>query len=109
MQRLTDEERKKLCEWLRSVEEEHWWADNCGIAADEIERLAENAKDEEYGPPLTEAEQLVNILRHAEPMYVGLNVRRQAADEIERLGAEVKKLKDELDLVRQDEERFTYD
>jgi hypothetical protein len=43
MQQLTDEERKKLCEWLRFTDEEHWWADNCGIAADEIERLAEDA------------------------------------------------------------------
>jgi hypothetical protein len=105
MQQLTDEERRLLCWRLRSerstVEEQE-------EAANEIERLSENQKEEECGPPLTEAEQLVNILRHSEPMYVGLNVRRQAADEIERLGAEVKKLKDELELA-QDERRFADD
>jgi HAMP domain-containing protein len=34
---------------------------------------------------------------------------RDGADEIERLSAEVRKLRDELDLVRRDEERFIYD
>ena len=37
---MTDEERQKLCKWLRFVSEEHWWADQCEEAADEIERLA---------------------------------------------------------------------
>lgn len=37
---MTDEERQKLCEDLRRTAQEHWWADHCEDAADEIERLA---------------------------------------------------------------------
>jgi hypothetical protein len=41
---MTEEERQNLVKWLRFVEDEHWWADNCGLAADEIERLSESVQ-----------------------------------------------------------------
>jgi hypothetical protein len=107
MQPLTkNEELEQLCAELRNPYERDFATFD--RAAEEIERLAKNQKDE-YVRPLTEAEELVQILRHSDPMYVGRNIRRQAADKIESLVDEVKKLKDELDLVRQDEERFIYD
>jgi hypothetical protein len=38
----------------------------------------------DYGRPQTEAEELAQILRHSDSMYVGRNIRNQAADLIER-------------------------
>jgi ribosome recycling factor len=85
MQPLTDEERKKLCEALRrKARAGSWRVPMCEEAADEIERLAK--KD-------TTSKDLIGALTY----------------DNKRLAEEVKKLKDELNLVRQDEERFIYD
>lgn len=62
--------------------------------------------------PLTDEERkklTKNLREYANELTFEGLLAHDAANEIERLVAEVQKLKDELELVRHDEERFIYD